>query len=89
MEPAYVNAAVAFFGIVVGFFVTNFFRSPKESQGAIERRLTNVEALHTALALRFEGSYSRHDQALENLTVVVERLTSRIERLLERRNGSD
>lgn len=87
MDIIPVTAVSALFGTLFGFLVTNFFKSPKEAQGDSERRLASLEALHSALALRFEGSHSRHDQALENLTVVVEKLTTKIDRLLERRHG--
>ena len=81
---------IALLGIalaLLGNAIVHLFKSPKESARDMERRVGMLESLHTTLALRFEGSHSRHDEALENLTEAVEKLTSKFERFLEQRNG--
>ena len=84
------TGTLALLGIALGLLgnaVIHLFKSPKETNRDMERRVGMLESLHTTLALNFEGSRSRHDEALENLTNAVERLTDKFERFVEHRNG--
>jgi hypothetical protein len=75
-------------GAIVGWVILNFFRSPNVSLGEAERRISALEAAYGSLSLKVEGSYARHDEALESLTDAVRRLTDRFERFMERANGN-
>lgn len=66
-----------------------FFKSPKEMSAESERRIVALEVLFAALALKVEGTYSRHDQILINLTVAVEKLAARFDRYTEIRYGNE
>jgi len=53
------------------------FKSPKEVNSEMAKRLGDVEQDHELLARRFE----RHDEVVKNLIEAINRLTSRIDKL--------
>jgi hypothetical protein len=74
------------FSILV-FTIRTIFKGPKEISAESDRRLLLLEANYSTLALRVEGTHGRHEEALENLTNAVERLTGRLDRWMENGNG--
>lgn len=84
METSVLLSLAALAGGLCGWLVKSLFKGPRELQGDAERRIATLETLYTALSLKVEGTYARHDEALENLTSAVERLTERFERFMER-----
>jgi hypothetical protein len=84
------NDSIAIWGLAIVVFahmIANFFKTPKEVNTELTTRVTAHEVAIHALEIRVEGTYSRHDEALENLTSAVEKLTDKFERWTERRNG--
>lgn len=76
MDPT----AIAVFTLAVSVFIHSvawFFKTPKESQGELAKRVGDVEDDHELLARRFE----RHDEVVKNLIQALDRLTTRIDRL--------
>jgi hypothetical protein len=74
------------FSILV-YTAKTIFKGPKEISAESDRRLLLLETNYAGLALRVEGTHGRHEEALENLTKAVERLTGRIDRWMEAGNG--
>lgn len=78
------NEALALWTLVAAFIAwaaLNFFTSPKESHNNVNARLSSLEAAHQTLALRFEGSFARHDESLEHLTESIDNLTAEMKAL--------
>ncbi len=66
---------------VIGFATLNFFTSPKENHNNSNARLSALESAHQTLALRFEGSFTKHDEGMKHLTEAVDDLTTEMKEL--------
>ena len=75
---------LGFAGGLLAWVIKNHFRGPRELQGDAERRIATLETAYGQLSLKVEGTYARHDEALENLTDAVQRLADRFDRFAER-----
>lgn len=85
MEQTISLGAIALAGGLLGWLFKSFaFKSPRDSQGDAERRISTLEAAYGQLSLQVAGTHARHDEALDNLTDAVNRLTERFEKVLER-----
>lgn len=74
-------ALISILGVLLGAIILHFFQSPKDAHGALSSRLTNLESAHTTLALRFEGTFAKHDGAISHLTKAIEELTDEVKNL--------
>ena len=82
---------VALAGVAIGMLTlaaAHIYTTPKEMHGHLasrvsagETRASTIESAVAALALRFEGSHARHDEAIDNLTDAVKGLTTEIREL--------
>lgn len=85
MDQSVSLAAIALAGGLLGWlFKSLAFKSPRAVQGDAERRISTLEAAYGSLSLQVAGTHARHDEALDNLTDAVNRLTERFEKVLER-----
>lgn len=78
------NEALALWTLVAAFVAwaaLNFFTSPKETHNNANARLSALEAAHQTLALRFEGSFTKHDEGMKHLAESVENLTAEMKEL--------
>jgi hypothetical protein len=88
MEPLTIGVYILAVAIS-GHGVSWFFTTPKEMSAQYESRLRALETGFNAMSVSTAGMHGRHEEAIESLTIAMNRLTVRIDTLMDLRTSGE